>query len=114
MNRNELQRLAQQRIQEAKVLLAAKQWSGAYYLAGYAVECGLKSCILAFIERTGIIFEEKNYGERCWTHELDRLMKLAGLEADLGVAVAANPVRGENWATVKGWSEVRRYRVTPH
>src|SRR5437764_991419 len=86
MNRAELQQLAQERIRDAKVLLAAKQWSAAYYLAGYAVECALKSCILAFIERTGFIFVEKKYAEQCWTHDLEVLLKLAGLEPGLGAA----------------------------
>jgi hypothetical protein len=45
MNRAELQRLAKERISDAKVLLAARHWSAAYYLAGYAVECALKACI---------------------------------------------------------------------
>lgn len=114
MNRVELQRLAQQRITEAKVLLAAKQWSGAYYLVGYAVECGLKSCILAFVKQTGIIFTEKNYAERCWAHDLDKLLQLAGLEPVLGVAMVANAVLRGNWATVKQWREVSRYFLTPH
>ena len=58
MNRAELQRLSLERIEDARALLAAKQWSGAYYLAGYSLECALKSCVLAYIERTGIIFED--------------------------------------------------------
>ena len=38
VNRLELRQLAQDRLQDAAVLLAAGRWSGAYYLAGYAVE----------------------------------------------------------------------------
>jgi hypothetical protein len=34
VNRTELQWLAKERIREAKVLLDAQHWSGAYYLAG--------------------------------------------------------------------------------
>jgi len=36
MDRAELQQLAKDRILDAKALLAAKRWAGAYYLAGYA------------------------------------------------------------------------------
>ncbi len=43
MNRAELQRLAKDRLLDAKALFAARRWSGAYYLAGYAVECALKA-----------------------------------------------------------------------
>ncbi|MSU78452.1 MAG: HEPN domain-containing protein [Gemmataceae bacterium] len=45
VNRTQLQQLAQERVRDADSLLKAGQWSGAYYLAGYAVECGLKACI---------------------------------------------------------------------
>jgi HEPN domain-containing protein len=45
MNRGELRQLAETRLAEAQILLRAGMWSGAYYLVGYAVECGLKACI---------------------------------------------------------------------
>lgn len=45
MNRQELQAIALLRIEEAQHLLSGKHYSGAYYLAGYAVECGLKACL---------------------------------------------------------------------
>jgi hypothetical protein len=45
VNRAELQRLARLRPREAKVLLAAKECAGAYYLAGYAVEYGMMTWI---------------------------------------------------------------------
>ncbi|HEX7677842.1 MAG TPA: HEPN domain-containing protein, partial [Thermoanaerobaculia bacterium] len=45
MNRQDLQWLARTRLSEARVLLAAKKYDGAYYLAGYAVECALKACV---------------------------------------------------------------------
>lgn len=44
MTRTELQRLAIERLADARALLTTKRWSGAFYLAGYAVECGLKAC----------------------------------------------------------------------
>jgi HEPN domain-containing protein len=53
LSRTELQQLAEIRIAEANVLLANGMWDGTYYLAGYAVECGLKACIMAHVERTG-------------------------------------------------------------
>jgi hypothetical protein len=39
------QKLAQLRVDEAKALLGHRQSSGAYYLAGYAIECALKAVI---------------------------------------------------------------------
>jgi HEPN domain-containing protein len=114
VNRAELQQLATVRLREAKALLAAKEWAGAYYLAGHAVEIGLKSCILAYVERTGIIFEDRRYAEKCWTHDLGDLLSLARLDEALGRAIAANPTLEENWTVVKDWDESSRYRRTPH
>src|SRR5439155_18484686 len=45
MNRADFHKLTEIRMREAKVLLARKCYEGAYYLAGYAVECALKACI---------------------------------------------------------------------
>ena len=112
MNRAELQRLARERVRDADVLLAGGQWSGAYYLVGYAVECGLKSCILHHLEKTGMIFKERKYlnklGE-CWTHELDKLLDLANLTPELGKATGANPALLGYWGVVKDWKETSRY-----
>jgi len=49
VNRPQLRQLAEDRILDAACLLACGRPAGAYYLAGYAVECGLKACILAYI-----------------------------------------------------------------
>lgn len=109
MNRSELRQLAQDRILDAKALLDAGRWSGAYYLAGYAVECRLKACILAFVEKSGAIFKNKKFLEGCWTHELEKLLKTADLEAELGGAMQATPTLAAYWGVVKDWSELSRY-----
>jgi HEPN domain-containing protein len=113
VNRAELQKLATDRIADAKALLAAKRWSGAYYLAGYAVECGLKACVLAHVERTGIIFEDRKYAEKCWTHDLGELLRLADLQGSFDAAAGADPQLSKNWDVVKDWTESSRYRRTP-
>ncbi len=43
MDRKDLQDLSKVRLKEATALLKAGLFGGAYYLAGYAVECALKS-----------------------------------------------------------------------
>ena len=110
VNRAELQRLAEERVLDAEVLLKEKRWSAAYYLAGYAVECGLKSCVLVYIENTGIIFQDRKFAGNCWTHDIEELVKLAGLERERGVDVSANSDLGTNWLIVKDWNEVARYQ----
>jgi HEPN domain-containing protein len=77
VNRADLQRLANERITDAKVLLAARRWSGAYYLAGYAMECALKACIAKLMKSEE--FPDKKFAEKCWTHSLTTLLDIAGL-----------------------------------
>ncbi len=93
-------------------MLAAKRSSGAYYLAGYALECALKSCVLVYIERTGIIFEDKKYAQKCWTHDIEELVKQADLTVERGNAVSSNRNLGQNWLIAKDWSESSRYRIS--
>jgi hypothetical protein len=112
LNRAELQQLSGERIQDAAVLLAACRWPGAYYLAGYALECALKSCVLRHVERTGIIFEDKKFAERCWTHDLETLVKQADLVSERGRATAEDIQLGTNWLIAKDWSETARYRLS--
>ena len=110
MNRTELQRLAKERISDAKVLLAARHWSGAYYVAGYAVECALKACIAELMKSEE--FPDRTFAEKCWTHNLPQFLGLAGLKADLDAAMQADPDLADNWDTVKEWSESSRYART--
>ncbi len=111
MNRANLQHLSNERVEDARALLATSRWSGAYYLTGYALECALKSCILAHIERTGVIFEDKKFAEQCWTHDLELLTKKGGLDANFGVAMGANSQLELNWQVARGWTEASRYQI---
>jgi len=109
LTRTDFQQLADTRIAEAGLLLANCMWDGAYYLAGYAVECALKACIMAYVERTGIIFEDKKYSEKCWTHDVEVLVVLADLEPTLNALCATDPAFEKNWEKAVNWAETRRY-----
>ncbi len=109
MNRAQLRQLAEDRILDAKRLLTGKRWAGAYYISGYAVECGLKACIMVHVEATGAIFQDKKFAEKCWTHDLEVLLGLANLEPALDADAAANPALSVNWALAKDWKETSRY-----
>ena len=111
MNRTNLQQLSLERIEDARVLLAAARWSGAYYLSGYAIECALKSCVLAYIERTGVVFEDKKYADQLWTHDFEVLIKKADLDAARGLTIQANPQFGANWTVLSEWRETSRYQT---
>lgn len=108
MTRSDLQRLAAERLADAKALLAAKRWAGAYYLAGYAVECGLKACIAKLTQAEE--FPDKAFADKCWTHDVKRLVYLAGLEPIHDNLVAADSEFEDNWDTVRSWDESSRYR----
>ena len=112
MNRADLQQLSHERIEDTRALIAAKQWPGAYYVAGYALECALKSCILAYIDRTGIIFENKKYAQNCWTHNIEDLVRQADLTIERDKASVTNITLGQHWLIAKDWSESSRYRMS--
>lgn len=110
MNKADLQWLAEERIKDAKVLLAARRWSAAYYLGGYAVEAALKACIAKLMKSEE--FPDRNFAEKCWTHNLQHLVVLAGLKMDLDAALQTDTDLRDNWNTVKDWSESSRYGRT--
>jgi HEPN domain-containing protein len=107
VNTAELQWLAEERLREAKALLRLRCWSGAYYLAGYAVECGLKACIIKCLMTTDQ-FPERKFSEQCWTHDVERLVSLAGLKAKCDSDAAADPTLDEYWGIVNDWTEASR------
>jgi hypothetical protein len=112
VDRKTLQRLAKTRLQDARALLGRKRWSAAYYLCGYAVECGLKACLLRYLGESAAVFGEPSYLKRladCWTHDLVKLVNLAGLDAEFGAACGANPALDAFWRVTKDWKETSRY-----
>jgi hypothetical protein len=108
MNRTELQQLAEDRAIDAQVLLNSGRWAGAYYLAGYAIECGLKACIA---KRTGQHdYPDKDFVNKCYTHKIETLVTLCGLDSERISEAGANPIFGANWLILKDWDEKSRYR----
>ncbi len=110
MTQAELRRLAEERIQDAKALLDGQRWSFAYYVAGYAVESALKSCVLARMIYTGWVFQEKWKAQECLTHDFGELIVLAGLTSELNATLATNPAFVSFWNTVLLWDVSDRYR----
>jgi hypothetical protein len=105
--------VANERIADAKVLLTARRWATAYYLAGYAIECGLKACILLQLATAAdVVFEDRSYSERCWAHNLAQFVDLAGLTAALAADAAADPALRNYGDTVKDGGESSRYART--
>ncbi|MBI4482433.1 MAG: HEPN domain-containing protein [Acidobacteria bacterium] len=110
MNRGDFQGLARTRLRESRALLKAGYYDGAYYLAGYAIECALKACIARKTRRYD--FPDKQTVNDSYTHDLKRLVKLAGLELQRDAQEKAYPGFKVNWDIVKDWTEESRYRTS--
>jgi HEPN domain-containing protein len=107
VNRTNFRRLAEIRIVEARVLIDNRKYDGGYYLAGYAVECGLKACIAKLTKVYD--FPPKSVNEY-YTHDLEKLVKTAGLTIERNTDAATDPDLAANWQVVKDWSEQSRYQ----
>ncbi len=107
MNRIDFQRLAELRLREARALLATELPNGAYYLAGYAVECALKACIAKLTEQHD--FPDKRLAEKSHTHDVVKLLDAAGLSDLMKNDLASNGELELDWETVREWSEQSRY-----
>lgn len=107
--------MAEERVKDSKILLDGGRWEFAYYAAGYAVECGLKSCILARMIHTAWIFVDKWDAKLCLVHDFGKLIILAGLpdqlNADLQASAAAGGEFAVNWKTAKKWDVTSRYEA---
>jgi len=109
MMREEFQRLAELRAEEAAVLADNGKEQGAYYLAGLAVECALKACIAKRTKQHQ--YPPKNTGQY-YEHNLDVLLKLAELQHELDGELSRSPGFATNWGTVHNWNVDKRYEVT--
>jgi HEPN domain-containing protein len=110
LNRKTLRKLADTRLEESRVLLENRFWTGAYYMTGLAVECALKSCLARTVKEHD--FPDKEFVNRMYVHKLEALFKLNGeLWAALQDDMKINKKLGVNWSTVKDWDDNKRYDI---
>jgi HEPN domain-containing protein len=109
VSRDDLQRLAISKLDDAKLLLRRGRHPGAYYLAGYAVEFELKAAIASQIERH--VLPDPRFMRDVYQHDLVRLVSLAKLQVELTTARKANARFDANWIIVKDWSVESRYEL---
>jgi hypothetical protein len=107
MNKVDLERLSSIRIKEAEALLNAGCYHGAYYLAGYALECTLKACIAKQVK--AFDFPDKKLANDSWVHDLNKLLGTAQLHQALKDKENQDREFRLNWAIAKFWSEESRY-----
>ena len=98
VDRKDLQELSKVRLKEATALLKLGLFDGAYYLAGYAVECTLKACIAKGTQRCE--FPDKTKVDSSYSHDLGKLIKVAGLDEARLERAGKDPDFQTNWDVV--------------
>ena len=109
MNRSDVQRLAELRVTDGRVLLSAGNFAGAYYLAGYSVESALKACIAKRVRKHD--FPDLKTVRDSHQHDLEKLLAVTDLKPKLEKQTKRNREFEANWAVVKDWSEQKRYET---
>jgi hypothetical protein len=107
--RGDLQAIAEAKLDDAALLLRNNRFSNAYYLAGYAVEIGLKACIAKQI--VAEVIPPKDFVNSIYQHSFKALIGAAGLRAELEKEQDSNPGFAGSWAIVSNWSEQTRYEI---
>ncbi len=107
--RADLRANAQAKLDDAMFLLQNGRFANAYYLAGYAVEIGLKACIAAQIRAETI--PDKSLINNILKHSARDLIPLAGLATQLKEQQDKDPDFAANWAIVSEWSPDARYET---
>jgi hypothetical protein len=73
------------------------------------VECAIKACIARKTNRYE--FPDLRTVTASYSHDLERLIGVAGLSTQLESDAQIDPPFAVNWRTVKDWSEQSRYEV---
>ena len=99
--------LAEARLADALVLISASRFGAAYYLLGYAIECGLKACAVRQFRQDEV--PDKTIVNDFYTHSLDKLLRIAGIKDALERRSNHDSVFQVNWNLVRDWNETSRY-----
>ena len=105
--RTDLQAYAQAKLDDACILLQNGRYTNAYYLAGYAVELGLKACIAVQISADTL--PDKAFIKQILNHKFPVLIGLAGLVTELKDHMDKDSDFAANWAIVSEWLPDTRY-----
>lgn len=105
----DLEALADTRLGDAVYLFQATRYSAAYYLAGYAVELGIKACIAGLFQAN--VIPEKGFVNAVYSHKLDELLGLAGIKKQLQDDMKNDAVLSAAWGVASKWNETSRYEM---
>lgn len=110
LNRNALQTLAEDRLEEGRILIANNRWTGSYYLTGLAVECALKACLARAVKEYD--YPDKKFVNDMYQRDLEKLVVLdAALWQILQADMKNDSKLAANWSTVKDWDDEKRYDI---
>lgn len=109
LKKEEIQILAEGKLQDAILLVSNNRFSSAYYFAGYSVELAIKACIAG--QMIAGVIPDKAFVNSIYKHDLKSLISTAGLSAALKAAEDANPNFAANWAIVSEWDNEVRYEA---
>ena len=109
LTKQNLEKLAQVRLDDALFLFQANRHSSAYYIAGYSIELALKACIAKLVQPNSI--PEKAFILAVYTHKFDSLLATDGLRPQFDVESKAKPQFAACWAIANNWSEESRYEL---
>lgn len=109
MHEKDCRRLSLVRLEDAQVLLSAKRFGAAYYVAGYSIELALKAVIATRFLANDI--PDPNFVRHIHTHLSDNLIGLAGLRDELARRSAESQQFAGNWGVVKEWTPESRYEA---
>jgi len=108
LSRNDLQKLAEVRLEDSIILVKAGKSSSAYYLAGYCIELALKACISKLFQAD--VIPDKAFVQAIHTHSLETLLNVAGLLPQLKEDAKSDPQFAAYWGIASKWNEVSRYQ----
>lgn len=91
------------------MLLLHSRPSNAYYIAGYSIEFAIKACIASQFSANDI--PDAKLVRDIYSHDLVKLIALAGLKQLLDKKIAESTNFAANWGIVKEWSEASRYEA---
>ncbi len=78
-------------------------------MAGYAIECALKSCVAKQVRKFD--FPDKKLAVGSHTHDLEQLLSVSGLKQTHEQEMKTNADFKVQWLVVRDWSEKARYSI---
>ena len=87
-----------------------RKFSGAYYLAGYSIECAFKARLAKQTKRYDFP-PEPGFVREIYSHDLEQLLRKANLQKVFIQEEARDPQFGVNWTIVSEWNAKSRYEL---